>query len=65
MDSGPRQSPINASTQEILEVAEIMNDFLITKNGTICLLVKTSSVNFDLLSEEEQDIKIMAFANSY
>lgn len=63
MDTGPRQSPITSSTQEILEVSEVMNDFLITRNGTICLIVKTSSVNFDLLSEEEQDIKIMAFGS--
>jgi hypothetical protein len=63
MENGPRQAPITASSQDVLEIAEVMNDLLITKNGTICLLIRTSSVNFDLLSEEEQDIKIMAFGS--
>jgi hypothetical protein len=61
--TGPGQSPIMHSTQELLEVADILNDLLITKNGTVCLIIKTSSVNFDLLSEDEQDIKIMSFGS--
>lgn len=63
MALGPGQSPIVASTQEMLEVVDLLNDLLITKNGTVSLIIKTSSVNFDLLSEEEQDIKIMAFGS--
>lgn len=61
MALGPRQSPISHSSQDILEVADIVNDLLITRNGTVCLILKTSSVNFDLLSEDEQDIKISSF----
>lgn len=63
MALGPRQSPIIHQTQDILEAADIINDLLITKNGTICLILKTSSVNFDLLSEDEQDIKISSFGS--
>jgi hypothetical protein len=62
-ETGPRFSPIVASTQDIIEVAEVMNDLLVTKSGTICLLIKTTSVNFDLLSDEEQDIKITSFGS--
>ncbi|PIY17651.1 hypothetical protein COZ14_02410 [Candidatus Dojkabacteria bacterium CG_4_10_14_3_um_filter_Dojkabacteria_WS6_41_9] len=57
------QSPINHATQDILEVADILNDLLVTKNGTVCLILKTSSVNFDLLSEDEQDVKIASFGS--
>jgi type IV secretory pathway VirB4 component len=59
----PRGTPIMASTQDYLEIADIINDLLITKNGTVCLILRTSSVNFDLLSEEEQDLKIQSFAS--
>lgn len=55
------QSPITAASQDMMELSDVLNDLLLTKNGTVCLIIKTSSVNFDLLSEEEQDIKIMAF----
>jgi hypothetical protein len=34
---------------------------IITKSNTVCLIIQTSAVNFDLLSEYEQDSKIMAF----
>lgn len=63
MTTGPGASPIAAASQDMLEVADVVNDLLITKNGVICLIIQTSSVNFDLLSEEEQDIKIMSFGN--
>ena len=63
MALGPGQAPIIHQSQDILEVADIINDLLITKNGTVCLLLKTSSVNFDLLSEDEQDIKISSFGS--
>lgn len=53
---------ITASTQDHLEVKEILDDLVITKTGTISLVLQTTSVNFDLLSEYEQDNKIMAFA---
>lgn len=63
MANEPGNAPIVASTQDYLEIADVMSDLLITKNGTVCLIIHTSSVNFDLLSETEQDIKIQAFAS--
>lgn len=56
-------SPIPYATQDVIEVADILNDLLLTKNGNVCLVLKTSSVNFDLLSEDEQDIKISSFGS--
>jgi len=63
MALGPGQAPINSATQDVIEIADILEDFLITKNGNVCLLLKTSSVNFDLLSEDEQDVKIASFGS--
>lgn len=51
-----------SSTQEHLEVKEIIDDLVITATGSVALILQTTAVNFDLLSEYEQDNKIIAFA---
>lgn len=51
-----------ASTQEHLAIREVMDDLLINKNGSVSMIIQTSSINFDLLAEYEQDNKIYAFA---
>jgi hypothetical protein len=50
------------STQEHLVIRDVMDDLLINKNGSVCLVIQTSSINFDLLAEYEQDRRIYAFA---
>jgi len=50
------------STQQHLDVADIKEDLVILKNGVVSLVLETTSLNFDLLSEGEQDSKILAFA---
>lgn len=50
------------STQQHLDIADIKNDLLILKGGVVTLVLETTSLNFDLLSEREQDAKILAFA---
>jgi hypothetical protein len=57
-----KRNKIQATTQDHLEVLEIVDDLAITKTGSVVLVLQTSAVNFDLLSEYEQDSKIMAFA---
>lgn len=51
-----------ATTQEHLEVREIVNDLIITKSGSVAMVIQTTAINFDLLAEYEQDSKIYAFA---
>ena len=51
-----------ASTQEHLSVRDVSDDFVINKNGSVSMVLQTSSINFDLLAEYEQDNKIYAFA---
>ncbi|MCC7304497.1 hypothetical protein IT418_03765 [bacterium] len=63
MATGPGQSPISHASQDLLQVVDVISDLLLTRDGTVCLIVKTSSVNFDLLSEDEQDVKIMSFGS--
>jgi type IV secretory pathway VirB4 component len=50
------------STQEHLEIEDIRDGFVILKNGMVSIVLEVNALNFDLLSAEEQDIKIMQFA---
>ena len=55
-------APIRASTQEFLEIEDIKDDLVVLKDGSCCLIIKTSAVNFGLLSQEEQNAIIFAYA---
>lgn len=53
---------ITASTQDHLDILDIRDDFVILKNGMVSVVLSTTAVNFDLLSEVEQDALISAFS---
>jgi len=53
---------ILASTQQHLDIYDIDQDLVILKNGGVRLILQTTSVNFDLLSETEQDAIIAAYS---
>ncbi len=50
-----------ASTQLYLNIAEIKDNVVILKNGGLRAVLQTSSVNFNLKSEEEQNSIIYAY----
>ncbi len=50
-----------ASTQEHLDIDDITDDLVILKTGWVALVMNTTAVNFDLLSEAEQDATIYAY----
>ena len=50
-----------ASTQEHLDIEDIVDDLVILKTGWVALVMSTTAVNFDLLSEAEQDATIYAY----
>ncbi|MBT4917810.1 hypothetical protein HN709_01985 [Candidatus Peregrinibacteria bacterium] len=55
------------STQAHLRIGEIRDDVVVLKNGGMRAVIKTSSINFNLKSEEEQQAIIysyQAFLNS-
>ena len=52
----------NATTQDHLDIEDIKNDLVILKNGGVCAVLQTTAVNFDLLSEIEQDAIIASFS---
>lgn len=51
----------DASTQVHLKIAEIRDDTLVLKNGGIRAILKVSSVNFNLKSEDEQNAIIYSY----
>src|SRR3989344_4974757 len=59
----PTSAPIRATTQEFLEIEDIVDDIVIMTNGSAALVIETTAVNFGLLSEEEQDALIYAYAS--
>jgi len=53
---------IHNSTQEHLDIEDIKDDYVFLKNGGVAAVIQTTAVNFDLLSEIEQDAMIGAFS---
>lgn len=52
---------IKASTQEHLDIDDVVDDMIILKNGWVAMILATTAVNFDILSEAEQDATIYAY----
>lgn len=53
---------IIATTQEHLDIETIADDMVVLKNGLCSIVISVSAINFGLLSEEEQDATIYAYA---
>lgn len=51
-----------ASTQDHLPIEDIRDNLVLLKDGSCCLVLQTTAVNFSLLSETEQDSTIYAYA---
>lgn len=53
---------VKASTQDHLDIFDIKEDMVILKNGAASAVIEAGAVNFDLLSQREQDAAIMAYS---
>lgn len=58
----PTPQPIQASTQDHLDIKEVTDNLVLLKDGSVAMILTTTSVNFGLLSESEQDATIYAYA---
>src|SRR3990167_2448411 len=52
---------IKASTQEHLDIDDITEDLVISRDSHVAMVLSTTAVNFDILSEGEQDATIYAY----
>ena len=57
-----KKNPLQ-STQIFLKISEIRENTLVLKNGGIRSILKVSSINFNLKSEEEQNAIIYSYQN--
>ena len=51
------------NSREQIQIKEVVDDVLVLPNHDYRLVIETSSVNFELKSEEEQDVIIDSFQN--
>jgi hypothetical protein len=49
-------------TQDLLDIDDVVNDVVLLSDGSACMILEVSAVNFGLLSEREQDATIYAYA---
>lgn len=54
--------PIIATAQEFVPIADITNDIVVYKDGGAAVVLESTSLNFGLLSEKEQEAVISAYA---
>ncbi len=50
------------TTQEHLDIDDVRDNLAVLKNGEAVAIIQTNAINFDLLSEREQDAMIFAYA---
>ena len=50
------------STQKFTEIEDIRENVVILSGGNACLVIEVQASNFALLSKQEQDAKIVAYA---
>lgn len=56
------KTQISSTTQKFLDIYDIVDDFLILKDGATALIITLNAMNFGLLAEEEQDAIIYSYA---
>jgi hypothetical protein len=61
MITDPLKIAIKGSTQDHLPIEDIVDDMVVLKDGSCAVIMQLSSVNFDLLSEQEQMSLIYAY----
>ncbi|OGD79524.1 hypothetical protein A2368_00100 [Candidatus Collierbacteria bacterium RIFOXYB1_FULL_49_13] len=56
------ETAIKGTTQQHLDIHTVKDHLLILKDGSVALVMQINAINFGLLSEEEQDATIFAYA---
>ncbi len=59
---GIPDKPIISTTQDFLPIAEIVDNMVLYKDGGSAVVLESTSLNFGLLSEREQEAVIVAYA---
>jgi len=57
-----KSAPIKSSTQDHLDINDIRDDIVILRDNSAAIVIQTAAINFELLSESEQDSIIFSYA---
>jgi len=57
------RNKVTVSTQQYLDIAEIKDDTIVLRDGTLRAVLSVSSINFALKSEDEQNAVIAAYVS--
>ena len=52
-----------ATTQKFIEILDIVDNIVLLSGGFACLVIEVQATNFSLLSQEEQDIKVLSYSS--
>jgi len=55
-------APLTSTTQQALPVADINHNIVLLKDGSAALILESTSLNFGLLSEQEQEAVVYSYA---
>jgi hypothetical protein len=58
-----KTAQIHSTTQKFTEIVDISENVVILSGGNACLVIEITAMNFELLSQEEQDAKIYAYSS--
>ncbi len=50
------------TTQDFIDIEDINHDLVMFKDGSVCLVLEVTAINFGLFSEREQEATIYAYA---
>lgn len=52
-----------ATTQKFIEIQDIIDNVVLLSKGNACLVIEVQATNFSLLSQEEQNVKVLAYSS--
>ena len=52
-----------ATTQKFIEIQDIIDNIVLLSSGNACLVIEVQTSNFSLLSQEEQDVKVLSYSS--
>ena len=52
-----------ATTQKFIEIRDIIDNIVLLSGGNACLVIEVQATNFSLLSQEEQDVKVLSYSS--
>lgn len=58
-----KKSAQKATTQKFIEIHDIVDNIVLLSSGNACLIIEVQATNFSLLSQEEQDIKVLSYSS--